>query len=144
MWDQLSIEQWLILVTILMAVIYISATSIKMSGYKKKIKSLNVEKKDFLMTKPPMTYEECKDILDTCIGNVLTDLELRYMLNDVKYIRNIEKETAENSKEVLKLVSENVLEQMQCYVSRTYISQYISRNMRAFLISYLKEKNKRV
>lgn len=142
MGNQLTIEQWLLLITFLLAAIYISVTSIKMSGFKKKIKFLNIKKMDFLMTKPPMTYDECKDILDTCIGNVLSDLELRYTLNDVKYIRNIEKETTENSIEVLKLVSENVLEQMQCYVTRTYINQYISRNMRGFLIAYLKEKNK--
>lgn len=94
------------------------------------------------MVKPPMEYEMCKDILDTCISNVINDLQLRYTVNNVKYIKNMDKETKESTLEVMKLVSDNVIEQMQCYVTKTYIIQYVSRNIRGFLMAYLKENNK--
>ena len=142
--EKLTIEQLLLLLTFIMAAIYVSVSILRTSKLKKKIKSLQIKNKDFLMTKPPMTYDECKDIVDTCVGNVLMDLELRYKLNDVVYIKNMDKETTTATLDVMDLVSENVIEQMQCYVSRTYIIQYISRNVRNFLIAYLKEKNKGV
>ncbi len=138
----MTIEQWLLLATLIMAAIYVSYSIIKISNLKKEVASRMKKNVDFLMTKPPMDYEECKDVIDTCISNVIFDLELRYELNDVRYIKKVDEEVKEATRDVMKLISANVMEQMQCYVTDSYIIQYISRNIRNFIIAYLKEKNK--
>lgn len=142
MGNGMTIEHWLLLITLLMAATCIYFLSNKISNLKKTVKSIDLKNKEFLMVKPPMSFDECKEIFDTCISNVILDIELRFELNDITYIKKIDIETSIATKEVMSLVSESVVTQMKCYVSDKYIIQYVSRNIRAFMISYLEQKNR--
>ena len=108
---------------------------------KKKIKSITTNNEEHLLKRPGLTYDEAKEILDTVVSDVLIDLNLRLEVNEVKYIKNVEKETVMATTEVLDLVSDNIIAQLKCYVDERFIVQYIARNVRGFLIGYLKEKN---
>lgn len=104
-----------------------------------KMAAQDIEYPDLIST--PYTFEECKEILDTLIADVLVDLELRYKLNDVKIVKNVQKDVVMCSKEVFDLLSPNIYNQLQYHVTEKYIMQYVSRNVKGFILAYMKEKN---
>lgn len=133
---ELSLLITFIIVGVLTTIIFINYRKLK-----EKNKKITKQQNDFIMSKPPLTYEECKEILDIAIADVINDLNFRLEINEVKYIKDMKKDVSESTNEVFSLISKNVIEQFKCYVTEKYIMQYTSRNIRFFLIDYLKEKN---
>ncbi len=111
-------------------------------NHKKEIKKIKLERQVQLMFKPEMSYTELLDIVETAIADVIMDMDLRFTLNEVKYIKNIPDETVDGTAQVMSLVSENVIEQLKCYVTEKFIIQYISRNIRGFLLEYTRTHKK--
>lgn len=109
--------------------------------YRQELKEVDRKNYEFVMMRPPLSYDECKEILDIVIADVIIDLNFRFEINEVKYFKDMKKEVGDATKEIFTLVGDNVIEQMKCYVTERYILQYVSRNVRSFLTNYLKEKN---
>lgn len=139
-WMGMSVEQWFILILLIALAVTVVVTSIKVKNYKTIISNLNTGYLKFKMSKPDMTYIECKEIVDTCVSDAIIDLEMRYEINDVKYIKNIEKDTISTTNEILASISENVLTQMECYITKKHIIRYISRNVKLSLMDYIDRK----
>lgn len=139
-WMGMSVEQWFILFLLISFAVTVVFTSIRIKSLKTTVGSLNTSHLNFKMSKPAMTYEQCKEILDTCISDAIIDLEMRYEINEVKYIKNMEKDTISATNDILSSISPNVLTQMECYITKSHIIRYISRNVKLSLMDYMDRK----
>lgn len=136
----MTIIEGLLLFTIIMLILA-AITIYNLLDINKHIKETVQEKVSPELVATPYTFDECKEILDTLIADVLVDLELRYKLNEVKIVKNVQKDVTMCSKEVFNLLSPNIYNQLQYHVTERYIMQYVSRNIKSFILAYMKEKN---
>lgn len=136
----MTIIEWLLFGTFMVLII----TSLWIHDLKLKNKKMRMQEQDNLhpeLIATPYTFEECKDVLDTVIADVVVDLELRYTINEVKIVRNVQQDVVACSKEVFSLLSPNIYNQLQYHVTEKYIMQYVSRNVKSFILGYMKQKN---
>lgn len=139
-WMGLSIELWLFIMMVVLCTVLNILWSGKVGKLKSKLTEYDSLKRKFNMSKPAMSYDECKEIIDICTSEAIMELELRYEINDVKYIKNIEEDTIAITKEIMMSVSMNVFLQMECYISKSHIIKYISRNVKLSLMAYMDRK----
>lgn len=103
---------------------------------------LNTPEETNIIPGNPMTFQECKDVIDTVIHEVYVNkYQLYYTLKEIKIIPNMDDEILNMSREVLGAFSETQYREFSRYYTHDYLGQYITRTIQLLFIDYT-DKNK--
>ena len=128
-----------IIVALIFGFITLNNTMLRVIG---QLNVLNQKNDDNIIPGKPMSFEECKTVIDTVIHEIYVNkYQLYYTLKEIKIIPNMDDEITNMAKEVLNAFSETQYHEFSRYYTDTYLAQYITRTIQLLFVEYT-DKNK--